>query len=136
MTWAKIDDQFPEHPKIVAVGEEAAWLTVKAICWSSRHLTDGFIPKVVAEHLAQSPGRPAEKAVEMIRKLVRHHLWDRVKDGYRVHDYLNYNPSKKSVLAERARKKRAGVLGAKARWGEGSVAGAKPSAMHPAKALP
>ena len=44
MTWVRIDDTFPEHPKVVGLSAVAFRLHVAAICYASRNLTDGFIP--------------------------------------------------------------------------------------------
>jgi hypothetical protein len=43
MTWSKIDDQFYDHPKIVAAGPLGTALFVCGLSYCSRHLTDGFI---------------------------------------------------------------------------------------------
>ena len=43
MAWAKLDDQFAEHPRIVPLGDRAFRLHVAAICLSNRKLTDGHI---------------------------------------------------------------------------------------------
>lgn len=141
MSWARLDDRFPDHPKVIAAGREAAWLAVKAICWSSSHLTDGYLPKPVALQLAAADtcGNP-KAAATLIRALLRHKLWKTAGGGYRIHDFLEYNPSRAQILAERKRKKESGRLGAEVRWGKPSIASAiAPAivpAMRPAKALP
>src|ERR1035437_8742986 len=44
MTWVRIDDGFPEHPKIARVGAFGAWLQLQALAYCNRNLTDGFVP--------------------------------------------------------------------------------------------
>jgi hypothetical protein len=43
----KIDDQFPDHPKVVALSDAAIALWLRGICYCSRYLTDGAIPERV-----------------------------------------------------------------------------------------
>ena len=45
MTWLRIDDDFYDHPKIVAAGPLAIALHVLSMGYASRHGTDGFIPE-------------------------------------------------------------------------------------------
>jgi hypothetical protein len=98
MPWAKLDDQFPDHPKVVQAGPAAAWLHVCAICYASRYLTDGFVPVGQVRKLADVPDSDALAA-----KLVQVGLWEAADGGFRVHDYLKYNPSRAQVMAERER---------------------------------
>lgn len=97
MAWVRLDDAFPEHPKVLAVGEEAAWLYVCVLCYCNRHLTDGFLPAAAVPRLTgqKSPSR-------LTAKLVDAGLLDIVRDGFFVHDYLEYQMSKASIENERA----------------------------------
>lgn len=104
MVWAKIDDKYAEHPKVIAAGEDAAWINVKAILWSCRFLTDGFIPADTATALAG--GKPSKATAALIERLTRGFhgrsgLWKTAPGGYLIHDFLEYNPSKEAVEAER-----------------------------------
>lgn len=118
MSWAKLDDQFPDHPKIEAAGPEAAWLYVCGICYCARYLTDGEIPKTRVPRL--SALKSAEKHA---KKLVAVGLWIDAGTSYLVHDYLDYNPPRDEVefRREQVSRKRseAGRRGAAARWGDG-----------------
>lgn len=96
MTWVKIDDQFTDHPKIVEAGPLAAWLYVCSLTYASRYLTDGFIPDPQVRRLAD-----LKNVATLVQKLVDTGLWDRVANGYNVHDYLDYNPTAERVKAER-----------------------------------
>ena len=98
MTWFRVDDSFYEHSKVRKVAAKApAALALWSIAgsWSSRKLTEGFIPDDDLPWLM--PG-----AAELAAELVAARLWRREKGGHRFHDWLDYNPSKEKVLAERA----------------------------------
>lgn len=89
MAWAKLDDGMPTHPKVIAAGAAAFALDVAAICYSNKHLTDGFI----ATHAlaAVLPGLPSPK--RHAAKLVEVGRWDQVDDGWIIHDYHDFQPS-------------------------------------------
>lgn len=114
MTWVKLDDQLPEHPKAEGVSSAAMWLHVAGICYCNRQLTDGEIPKTRVARLV-TDRRPEALAAE----LVTAGLWHDKGDSYEVHDYLDFQPSKEKVendrvtAKERQRKSRArhGVTG-------------------------
>lgn len=96
MPWTKIDDQFYDHPKIVAAGPLGVALFVCALSYCGRHLTDGFIQAAQVHRLID-----IEHAQAVADQLVKVGLWDRVNGGYHVHDYLEYNPSAQQVKQER-----------------------------------
>lgn len=100
MTWVRLDDGFADHPKIERVGPLAAWLHVVAICYSSRHLTDGQIPKTKARRLADIPQAPKH-----ITALIEAGLWHDEGDHYQLHDYLDYQASRVEVEADRERQR-------------------------------
>lgn len=116
MSWVKLDDQFSHHPKIMQAGPLAGWLHVCALCYCASYLTDGFVPNGVTNVLADYAnigvtsassdlvdfGHDIEPS-ELVDTLVSVGLWERVNNGYLIHDYLEYNPSKADVLAERAK---------------------------------
>lgn len=106
MPWVRLDDQFPDHPKIVRAGPSAAWLYVCGLAYCARHLTDGLIPE------AQMP-RLMTGAAKLADRLVAAGLWEVTDDGYRVHDFLNYNPSRAQTLAKREIRASAGARGGK-----------------------
>lgn len=106
MAWARFDDRYPTHPKMLAAGLEATGLDARAICHSAAHETDGFIADAMLGVLAfgvKSPAKIAQRLVEVGR-------WSRddAKKGYWIHDFLVYNQSReeaeKKREAERQRK--------------------------------
>lgn len=92
MGWFRVDDGFHSHPKVLAVGNEAAGLYVRCGSWCAQHRTDGQIPREIAL-LYGNTG--------CVSFLEAEGLWIPTKTGWRMHDYLAYNPSKKQVEAER-----------------------------------
>lgn len=98
MTWWKADDRLPEHPKILRVGKDGLALFVRAGCYCARNLTDGFLPDAVVAALTYDMDLGASG---MARIMVGAGLWEAAEGGFKVHDYLDYNPARADVLAER-----------------------------------
>lgn len=114
MTWVKLDDQFAFHPKVLAAGPEAAWLYVAGLCWCSQHLTDGAIPKAAVPTLAAVKRPSADR-------LVAAGLWVDHGDSFEVHDYLQFQPSKAKVEAEREAARKRQEKFRRARGGSNAV---------------
>ena len=110
MGWIKIDDAFPDHPKIVKGGPLALALQMRALCYCSRHLTNGRIPSKAFDALAHGLG--TRTPYSWGNAMVAAGLMRRRRGGYEVNDYLKYNPSRAEVLALREQRKTA----AKSRW--------------------
>lgn len=96
MPWVKLDDQFPDHPKVVAAGGDAAWLYVAALCYCQAKLTDGHIPTAMVPRLTdrKAPMALAAKLVEVV-------LWEPAEGGYMIHDYFAHNAPSEKVKAKR-----------------------------------
>lgn len=99
MVWFKVDDSFPTHRKVLAIPRGprrlaaiGAWTLVGA--WVAGNSNDGHVPEDVLSDFAVTP--------KVATDLVTAGLWRRVPDGYEVHDFLDYNPSKEKVDADRA----------------------------------
>lgn len=119
MTWTKIDDRFHDHPKV-----QRAWHTcpssiglhVFAMSHSAAHLTDGHVsPEFVMTCIPGVAGRKRAVAA-----LVDAGLWEVDGPGWQIHDYLDHNPSREQVQAERDQRSEAragaGRKGARTRW--------------------
>lgn len=122
MPWVKLDDHFPSHPKIARAGGDAAWLHVCALCYCGAHLTDGEIPR---EQLPRLSDR--KQPFRLAKRLVECSLWTETATGFLINDFLEFNPSREQVLAERlkARERSAKV---RANFGRTSAA---PSPSRP-----
>jgi hypothetical protein len=96
--WARIDDGFDSNPKVEATSLAGRGLFVSLVSYSARHLTDGVVPEsIVGHHVRGRGGRAA-----LIELLERGFLF-RLDDGrYGIHDYLDYNPARAKVEADRA----------------------------------
>lgn len=103
MTWVYLDDQFPDHPKVVRAGEAAAYLFVCGLAYCKRHGTDGLIPKAAALRLV------TKQPKVLAGRLIDAGLWDDAGDNYAVHNYSEWNRSSAS-------RSEAGRKAARARW--------------------
>lgn len=114
MAWVKLDDAILDNHKIIAAGPLGFALHIAAITWCGRNLTDGFIPKRRVPLLLDLPSLQVSEttkvrvlhaltADDLAADLERIGLWHDRGEQWEVHDYLEYNPSKSEVLAERAR---------------------------------
>lgn len=110
MTWFRLDDGFSEHHKVAELTAVAFRLHVSAFCYCSRNLTDGVLTSKATKTLCTH----SNAASKHVSELVKASLWEHRPDGYYIHDYLDYNPSKAEVLARRAAKQAAGAKGGKA----------------------
>lgn len=96
MPWVKLDDRFPSHRKVALLSDRAFRLHVSAICWCAENLTDGRIGDRELPLVAHIRGIKATA-----KQLEDAGVWDRADDGWVIHDYLDYNPSREQVLLER-----------------------------------
>jgi hypothetical protein len=104
--WVRIDDNAPQHIKMLTAGPHACWLWVCGLAYCQRQKTDGLIPTVALPTL----GVGAWKKYAGV--LVSAGLWHKEDSGYRIHDYLDWNASadernnKAEALKERVQKHR------------------------------
>lgn len=99
MAYAQIHTQAPRHPKLLAVSDAAWRLWATGLCYVQEHMTDGLIPAValvtfgVAKH---------QKAAD---ELVAARLWHQDREGYRVHDYGDWNHTREEVAKRQSAKR-------------------------------
>jgi hypothetical protein len=110
MAWAKLDDQFVEHPRISVLSDKAFRLHVASICHASRKLTDGHISETDARVL-RALTRTGKRHVD---ELLDAGVWNvNGGNGWVIRDYLDYNPpadevkERRKAEAERLRNLRA-----------------------------
>lgn len=105
MSWFKVDDTAHTHPKLRSAGTAAIGLWTLGGSYAAQYLTDGVVHAHFAKTTATAP---------QLAKLVKAGLWHPAGHGctrcpqpadgdYQIHDYLDYNPSRAGVLAERER---------------------------------
>ena len=96
MTWLRIDDCLTDHPKIIGLSDGAFRLHISGLCYAARYLTDGFIPATYPKAISRQRFVPV---------LVAAGLWSKAKGGWKINDFLEYNPSKERVESERLMRK-------------------------------
>ncbi|WP_405911335.1 hypothetical protein OG529_04225 [Streptomyces longwoodensis] len=108
MPWFVVDDNAHSHPKMIAAGNAALGLWLRAGAYAAQHLTDGIVPGVIAKMYGSKP---------QIAKLLAAGLWHEhghtcphpkcrqpQPGDYYIHDYLApYNPSRAEVVRKRER---------------------------------
>lgn len=111
MTWVKFDDQYPSHRKIAPLSDRRYRLANEAIFWSSRNLTDGRIR--VEELSLIRPRANTADAADLVSRGIWHesayecaseHCPPPGPDGWVIHDYWDYQPSRLKVEQERKAK--------------------------------
>jgi hypothetical protein len=96
MTWVKIDDSFPDHPKIKGLKDDEFRLYMTALCYSSRYLTDGVIPLNIVRTFIESRSKSSR-----ISALVDANLWEIVADNILILSYSEYQFTKERIETER-----------------------------------
>jgi hypothetical protein len=114
--WVKLDDQFYNHPKLAHLGPlmlPCVGLHVFALCWCNAYLTDGFIPEQQLSKLVGdlSVLLPEGDYPPLVQALVTAGLWEEKDAGYLIHDFLDYNPSRREVMQLRKTRARVGQAG-------------------------
>jgi hypothetical protein len=120
MSWARIDDGFDDHPKVVALLDEddtpsaAAAVALWTLCltWAHRNTRrrgkmPGLLPAGLPRRFLGGLGKDGAQL------LVKHGLWEAQDDGgWRIHDFGDYLPTEETREARSA----AGKRGAASRW--------------------
>lgn len=117
MAWAKVDDQWWSHPKVLGLSIGARGLWVTALSWSCGQRKD-----VVPTSFVRMVAGDAFEADGLADELVESGLWRRVEGGgWAIHDWADYQDrSLSEVRAEAGRK------GAAKRWQTDSKDEAEP----------
>lgn len=97
MAWVRLDDQFPDHPKVLGLSDQAFRLHVTALCYCSAQLTDGRVTALLTRRLTWF----VTDSNAVTNELVTSGLWEQDGEDFIIHDYLEYNPSAKQVKAAR-----------------------------------
>lgn len=104
MSWVRLDDNFPNHPKVVGLNDQAFRLYISGLCYASHYLTDGLIIEPAMRRLDGADG---------VNELVEAGLWLKVAKGWQIASYGEYQTPKSEVeKAKQANRERV------ARWKE------------------
>lgn len=116
MAWARIDDGFDDHPKVLALlehedGAAAIGLWTLCLTWAHRNTrkkgkTPGLLPGSLPRRYLGSIGRDAAKLLADVG------LWEASDEGWRIHDFDQYLPTAETSQA----RAEAGRRGAEKRW--------------------
>lgn len=97
MAWMKVDDGLGQHRKILSIPriirKQSIGVWTLAGSWVSANLTDGYVPAYYLDEIGADQ-------IE-VDALVKAGLWEAVEEGFQFHDWLDVNPSKVQVMAER-----------------------------------
>ena len=103
MSWVKLDDRIFLNPKFRAASDGARLLYFSGLCFAAQSESDGLIldddlPVAGAYARAKDVAKAADELVGI-------GLWERMHNGYQIHDYLEFQPSRAYLAAERKRKR-------------------------------
>lgn len=131
MTYVKLDDKFMDHPKVVAAGPLAAFVFIAALCYSSRHLTDGAIHDN-AVGLLSPVGNPRKK----LESLALVGLVDKTPTGWQIRDYSDWQRTRDQVESIKQSRAEAGKRGGSTAKQTPSKEASKSEANEEAKGTP
>jgi hypothetical protein len=72
MSWARLDDRFPWHPKVLAAGNAAIGLWVRCLVHCCAHATQGFVDDAMAKRMGTA---------RELQAVTEAKLWVRVSGG-------------------------------------------------------
>ncbi|MEU8275709.1 hypothetical protein ACFYOK_10790 [Microbispora bryophytorum] len=110
MVWLRFDDQFPIHRKVSRLSDAAFRLHVSALFWCARNLTDGVVPEEDLDDVCARVRTPERFVTELVKRGLWHEAGQEcssefcpapVDDGWAIHDYLEFQPSKAKVAKDR-----------------------------------
>lgn len=106
MAWVRLDDNYVQHPKFLALSHVAFRLWHEGMCYCRKLMTDGVIPATDLKTFRYAQ-RAAIQELTTPRAPGGAALWLHAEGGYLIHDYLDWNPSQTDEQKERdAAKKR------------------------------
>lgn len=110
-TYIRVHDGMPDHPKIAGLSDKAFRLLIELWAYSSRHLTDGRIPSVIAK----KRGAKARDELSATGLLSEH------ETGHECHDYLEHQRSKEHIEAIKEKRREAGRKGGRPKANQNQI---------------
>lgn len=89
----RVADTAAFDDKMIAAGNSAVGLWVRAGAWCMQQLTDGFVPTRIARQIGSK---------NAATRLTDVGLWEPVEGGYQFNKFLNHQRSKEQVETEKA----------------------------------
>lgn len=103
MTWARLDDGFHSHPKVLRAWDlcpASIGLFARALSYVAQQEIDGVVPEQLVRMWIPEPG----DREEVVEALVDAGLWDKNGAGtFVIHDYLDFNYSREQLTDNRRR---------------------------------
>lgn len=93
MTYLRLDDKMPEHPKVVRLSDKAFRIHIQGLCYCQRNLTDGIVPRSIGEGWSRKG----------VAELLQRGLWIERGEDFEIDQFLEWNDSKASVKQKRAK---------------------------------
>lgn len=111
MSWFRQEQNFISHPKFIQLSDGSFRLWHEGKCWVESNLSDGILPFSVVKGFRYYKPKRAQGLLDAPHGY-QFGLWEVIEGvGYKMHDYLYFNPSREEVLARResdAERKRLG----------------------------
>lgn len=104
----QLDTNWPDNPKIIRAGWEAAGVHAAVMCVAKRLERDGWVDRAILHRMGATD--------DVVDRLVELGLLDAESECVRPHDWLDRNPSQAAIGAIRASKAKAGKKGNHDRW--------------------
>lgn len=98
MSYARLDEGLPEHPKWAPLTDAAFRLGIRSICWARKperqRKRPGFIPASMLVNLARRPpafaARLAEELMRAGAPMYECGIWEPTEGGWLIHDFHEY----------------------------------------------
>lgn len=115
MTWTRFESRYPQSRKVKPLSDGAFRADVEGICWANEEGTDGQIRADELELVGDGKRKP-KHAAELVRRGRWHASTEpacpsdqcphdgTAPDGWVIHDFHGYNPTRAEVERERAAK--------------------------------
>jgi hypothetical protein len=111
MPWLKVNDGEWMEPWVVMVGNETFGAYTRLASYCAQYLTDGLVPGEIATMICGGDRTKLERLADAGRVEIR-------ESGFVfLPRYLDHNPTRLEVEAEREKNKARGKKAAAARWG-------------------
>lgn len=109
MSWAKLDDTFWMHPKILIAGNTAAGIYARMLAYCGCYLTDGLVPQAIVTTIVGKDNKALQALIDL-------NMLEPLETGsVFIHNYLEFNRSKREVDEDRKTRAKNGKLGGRPR---------------------
>jgi hypothetical protein len=99
MPWVRLDDHYFTHRKTAGLSKDAKLLDLAGMTFSAGELRDGVLTDKDIRIIAAQVD--VEHLKDCLHELELAGRWRHTPDGWEIHDYLDYNPSRAQVLRDR-----------------------------------